>query len=257
MSVNGDASEQAVRLGLEGFEVTVKLIGSGAKNLLAMLYAMQKDKSQNQTRGKMKLVKMLRTGKPLKIFSISKEDLKIFSKESKTYGITYCALRDKNSKEENAMIDVIVKDEDASRINRIVEKFKLTTVDMGKVKTEITKAIENRDEKRQELGIPEKSKEQQLEEVLSDKPLQKEQNTNENFNVAKTEKSPLSKPSSMTSKMQEGVSKEVTKPSVKKELAELKIEAEKLDNQKSKEKTKTKAKTNKQKKSKTKTKSNR
>ena len=257
MSVNGDASEQAVRLGLEGFEVTVKLIGSGAKNLLAMLYAMQKDKSQNQTRGKMKLTKMLRTGKPLKIFSISKEDLKTFSKEAKTYGITYCALRDKNSKEENTMIDVIVKDEDASRINRIVEKFKLTTVDMGKVKTEITKAIENRDEKRQELGIPEKSKEQQLEEVLSDKPLQKEQNTNENFNVAKTEKSPLSKPSSMTSKMQEGVSKEVTKPSVKKELAELKIEAEKLDNQKSKEKTKTKAKTNKQKKSKTKTKSNR
>ena len=42
----------------------------------------------------------------------------------------------------------------------------------------------------------------------------------------------------MTSKMQEGVSKEVTKPSVKKELAELKIEAEKLDNQKNKEKTK-------------------
>lgn len=257
MSVNGDASEQAVRLGLEGFEVTVKLIGSGAKNLLAMLYAMQKDKSQNQTRGKMKLVKMLRTGKPLKIFSISKEDLKVFSKEAKTYGITYCALRDKNSKEENAMIDVIVKDEDASRINRIVEKFKLTTVDMGKVKAEITKAIENRDEKRQELGIPEKSKEQQLEEVLSDKPLQKEQNTNENFNVAKTEKSPLSKPSLMTSKMQEGVSKEATKPSVKKELAELKVEAEKLDNQKNKEKTNTKTKINKQKKSKTKIKSKR
>ena len=107
------------------------------------------------------------------------------------------------------------------------------------------------------MGVQEKSKEQQLEEVLSDKPLQKEQNTNENFNVAKTEKSPLSKPSSMTSKMQEGVSKEVTKPSVKKELAELKVEAEKLDNQKNKDKTKNKAKTNKQKKSKTKTKSNR
>ena len=257
MSVNGDASEQAVRLGLEGFEVTVKLIGSGAKNLLAMLYAMQKDKSQNQTRGKMKLVKMLRTGKPLKIFSISKEDLKIFSKESKTYGITYCALRDKNSKNTDAMIDVIVKEEDASRINRIVEKFKLTTVDTARMETEVTKSIEDRESQKKEMGVQEKSKEQQLEEVLSEKPLQKEQYTHENFNVAKTEKSPLSKPSLTTSKMQEGVSKEVRKPSVKKELAELKIEAEKLDNQKSKEKTKTKAKTNKQKKSKTKTKSNR
>ena len=254
MSVNGDASEQVVRLGLEGFEVTIKLIGSGAKNLLAMLYAMQKDKNKNQTRGRMKLTKMLQTGKPLKIFTISKDDLKTFSKEAKTYGITYCALRDKNSKNTDAMIDVIVKEEDASRINRIVEKFKLTTVDTARMETEVTKSIEDRESQKKEMGVQEKSKEQQLEEVLSEKPLQKEQNTHENFNVAKTEKSPLSKPSLTTSKMQEGVSKEVKKTSVKKELAELKIEADKLDTQKTKQKnnTKSKAKTNKQKKSKTK-----
>ena len=254
MSVNGDASEQVVRLGLEGFEVTIKLIGSGAKNLLAMLYAMQKDKNKNQTRGRMKLTKMLQTGKPLKIFTISKDDLKTFSKEAKTYGITYCALRDKNSKNTDAMIDVIVKEEDASRINRIVEKFKLTTVDTARMETEVTKSIEDRESQKKEMGVQEKSKEQQLEEVLSEKPLQKEQNTHENFNVAKTEKSPLSKPSLTTSKMQEGVSKEVTKPSVKKELAELKIEADKLDSQKTKQKnnTKSKAKTNKQKKIKSK-----
>ena len=254
MSVNGDASEQVVRLGLEGFEVTIKLIGSGAKNLLAMLYAMQKDKNKNQTRGRMKLTKMLQTGKPLKIFTISKDDLKTFSKEAKTYGITYCALRDKNSKNTDAMIDVIVKEEDASRINRIVEKFKLTTVDTARMETEVTKSIEDRESQKKEMGVQEKSKEQQLEEVLSEKPLQKEQYTHENFNVAKTEKSPLSKPSLTTSKMQEGVSKEVTKPSVKKELAELKIEADKLDSQKTKQKnnTKSKAKTNKQKKIKSK-----
>ena len=54
--------------------------------------------------------------------------------------------------------------------------------------------------------------------------------------------------------MQEGASKEVKKPSVKKELAELKIEADKLDSQKTKQKnnTKSKAKTNKQKKIKSK-----
>ena len=202
----------------------------------------------------MKLTKMLQTGKPLKIFTISKDDLKTFSKEAKTYGITYCALRDKNSKNTDAMIDVIVKEEDASRINRIVEKFKLTTVDTARMETEVTKSIEDRESQKKEMGVQEKSKEQQLEEVLSEKPLQKEQNTHENFNVAKTEKSPLSKPSLTTSKMQEGVSKEVKKPSVKKELAELKIEADKLDTQKTKQKnnTKSKAKTNKQKKSKSK-----
>ena len=54
--------------------------------------------------------------------------------------------------------------------------------------------------------------------------------------MAKTEKDPLSEPSSTTSKMQEGVSNGKKKPSVKKELAELKVEAKKLDEQKSKEK---------------------
>ena len=73
MSVNGDASEQVVRLSLEGFEVIAKLTGSGAKNLAAMLYTMMKDKNKNQTKGKMKLTRMLQTGKPLKIFTISKE----------------------------------------------------------------------------------------------------------------------------------------------------------------------------------------
>ena len=255
MSVNGDVSEQVVRLSLEGFEVLAKLTGSGAKNIAAMLYTIMKD--NKQTKGKTKLNKMIRVGKPLKIFTIKKEDLKIFAKESKNYGIQYCALMDRNNKELDGMVDIMVKEEDASRINRIVERFKLTTVDTAKIKTEVTKSIENRETQKKEKGVQEKSKEQQLEDVLAQKPIQKEQNTNENFNVAKTEKSPLSKPSLMTSKMQEGVSKEATKPSVKKELAELKVEAEKLDNQKNKDKTKNKAKTNKQKKSKTKTKSNR
>ena len=256
MSVNGDASEQVVRLSLEGFEVIAKLTGSGAKNIAAMLYTIMKDKNKNQTRGKMRLTRMLQAGKPLKIFTVSREDLKTFAREAKNYGITYCALKDKNSKQEDEMVDILVKDEDAARINRIVEKFKLTTVDTAKLETVTSKSIEDKETMRKELGIQEKSKEEQLAEVLADKPIQKEQNTQENFNVAKTE-NPLSKPSSKTSKMQEGVSKGANKPSVKKELAELKIEAEKLDNSKSKERSKTKGKSNKSKKTKSKTRLNR
>ena len=235
MSVNGDVSEQVVRLSLEGFEVLARLTGSGAKNVAAMIYTIMKDKKQ--TKGKTKLNNMLRAGKPLKIFTIKKEDLKTFSKESKNYGISYCALVDRNNKDLDGMVDVMVKEEDASRINRIVERFKLTTVDTARIETEVTKSIEDKEAQKKEKGVQEKSKEEQLEEVLAKKPMQKEQQTPENFNVAKTEKSPLSEPSSTTSKMQEGVSKGVKKPSVKKELAELKIEAKKLDELKTKEKT--------------------
>ncbi len=234
MSVNGDVSEQVVRLSLEGFEVLAKLTGSGAKNVAAMIYTIMKDK--NQTKGKTKLNNMLRAGKPLKIFTIKKEDLKTFAKEAKNYGISYCALVDKNNKELDGMVDIMVKEEDASRINRIVERFKLTTVDTTRIETEVTKSIENREAQKKEKGVQEKSKEEQLEDILAQKPIQKEQISQENFQVAKTEKSPLSEPSLTTSKMQEGVSKGIKKPSVKKELAELKVEAKKLDELKTKEK---------------------
>lgn len=43
------------------------------------------------------------------------------------------------------MVDVMVKDEDASRINRIVERFKLTTTDTARMDTVITKSIEDRE----------------------------------------------------------------------------------------------------------------
>lgn len=68
MSVNGDVSEQVVRLSLDGFEVLARLTGSGAKNVAAMIYTMLKD--TNQTKGKIKLNNMLKTGKNLKIFTI-------------------------------------------------------------------------------------------------------------------------------------------------------------------------------------------
>ena len=77
MSVSGDASEQVVRLSLEGFEVLAKLTGSGAKNVAAMLYTIMKDKKQ--TKGKTRLNNMLKAGKPLKIFSIKNEDLETFN----------------------------------------------------------------------------------------------------------------------------------------------------------------------------------
>lgn len=236
MSVNGDVSEQVVRLSLEGFEVLARLTGSGAKNIAAMLYTIMKD-NKKQTKGKSKLDDMLKSGKPLKIFTIKKEDLKKFSDLSKDYGISYCALMNRKHRNTDGMIDIMVKEEDAGRINRIVQKFKLTTVDTTKIQTEVKEAIENREAQKKEKGFQEKSKEEQLNDVLAEKPLQKEQISQENFNVAKIEKSPLSEPSSKTTKMQEGVSKGIEKPSVKKELAELKIEAKKLDELKTKDKT--------------------
>ena len=93
MSVSGDSAEQVVRLTLEGFEVIAKLSGSGAKNLAAMLYTIFKDNSQKNTKGKTRLMNLLKSGKPLKIFTIQEDDLRTFSEQAKNYGIAFHALR--------------------------------------------------------------------------------------------------------------------------------------------------------------------
>ena len=228
MSVSGDSAEQVVRLSLEGFEVIARLTGSGAKNIAAMLYTIMKD--QKQTKGKTKLNNMIKSGKALKIFSIKKEDLKMFQKNADSYGILYSALIDKKNKNLDGMVDIMVRDEDAPRINRIVERFKLTTIDTAKVQTVVQKAIEERKESQnpKDKGVQEKSKEELLEEVLSQKPIQKENVQPENFNYAMTVKNPQSEHSSKTLIKTEGVSKPLNKKkSVRKELAEIKEEVRK------------------------------
>ncbi len=52
---------------------------------------------------------MIRTGKPLKIFTVSKDDLKTFAREAKNYGISYCALIHGKNKDIDGMVDVMVK----------------------------------------------------------------------------------------------------------------------------------------------------
>ena len=75
MNTSGDAAESVVRMSLQGTEVALKLTGSAAKNIAALLYAIYKDKKQ--TKGKTTLTNMLKSGKELKVFTVKKDDLKI------------------------------------------------------------------------------------------------------------------------------------------------------------------------------------
>ena len=86
---SSDSAEEAVRLILQGTEVAFRVAGIGAKNMAVIIYTIMKE--QKQTKGKTRLTNMLKTGKPLKIFTIRAEDLKKFSQEAKKYGVLYCA----------------------------------------------------------------------------------------------------------------------------------------------------------------------
>ena len=133
MNTGADAADQIVKMSLEGVEVAAKITGAGAKELAVLLCALLKD--QSQTSGKARLGNMLRSGKELKVFAVKTEDLKKFCEAAKQYGVLYCVLKDKNATD--GLTDIMVRAEDASKINRIFERFQLATVDVGQIQQEL------------------------------------------------------------------------------------------------------------------------
>ena len=221
MNTGGDAAEQIVRMSLEGFEVAAKITGAGAKNIAVLLYTILKE--EKKTKGKARLTNMLRSGKELKVFTVKRGDLQKFTQEAKRYGVLYCVLADRKNKDPNAEVDVIARAEDASKISRIVERFDLASVDTATIVNEVEKSKDGKpDIPEPDMGVQEKAEKDKLLDALMGKPTQKEE-TAPNPSVAKTEKSPLSEPSSeKPSKSAEGATMTKEKPSVKEELRKIK-----------------------------------
>ena len=200
MNTGGEAAEQIVKMSLEGVEVAAKISGAGAKNITILLYSILKE--EQKTKGKARLTNMLRSGKELKVFTVKNGDLKRFTQEAKKYGVLYCVLADRGNKDPNAEVDVIARAEDATKINRIVERFHLASVDTASI---VTKAEESREVKDTAISQPEtgedtqeKEEKDKLLDALMGKPGQKEEKS-PNPIKAETEKSPLSEPTSEVS----------------------------------------------------------
>ena len=166
---------------------------------------------------------MLRSGKELKVFTVRNSDLKKFTQEAKKYGVLYCVLADRKNKGPNAEVDVIARAEDASKISRIAERFSLASVDTASIVTTAEKSRDAKDgQPEPEITTPEKAEKDKLMDALMGKPMQKEENA-PNPSVAKTEKSPLSEPTSeQPKKSAEGATMTKEKPSVKEELRKIK-----------------------------------
>ena len=257
MSYSGDAAEQVVRLSLETGEVAVKLAGEGAKQLAILLYAILRE--QKKTKGKTRLTNMLRSGKELKVFAVKVSDLQLFCREAKKYGVLYCVLKDRDATD--GLTDIMVRAEDASKINRIIERFGLATVDMAEVRREIEQSRQEQKndapeapaaaepmteqevddlldamlspapEQEGELPVPERTAPEQdnddfLEAVLGVSPTREEGQT-ENPTEGRIEKSRQSEP---TSKPKEPTAPGTSEPqersrrSVRQELNDIKAE---------------------------------
>lgn len=226
MNQSGEAAESIIRMSLDGMKFAVSVGGAGAKNIIALLYTILKD--NKKIKGKTSLKKMIKSERSLKVFTLKKGDLKAFKELSKQYGVLFCALSDRKNKALDGMVDIIVRSEDAPKINRIVERFKLSTV-------EEKATIKSKPEK--EKQKKRNSKEEQLVDEVILSSTEKDM-VNPNPNVMTTE-SPQSDRSSKSKDFSEGSSK----PSVRKRLRDIKMElSRKIEMDRSKEKTHIKSK---------------
>lgn len=213
---SSDSAEEVVRISLEGMEVALKIAGAGAKNIAVMVYTIMKDKQQ--TKGKTRLTNMLKTGKPLKIFTIRAEDLKKFSQEAKKYGVLYCALAAKKNSKIDGMVDIMVREEDASKMNRIAERFNFR--DVASIKRELEQE-KNKVTSAKVEEVVKSEEDQFIDDIMPKEDLQQEIPSNDTKETE--EKNPLEISSNIkVEDKTENTKKE--KKSVKKELKEIEKE---------------------------------
>ena len=218
MNTGGEAADQVIRMSLNGMEVAAKISGKAAIEVANMLYAIMKD--QKKTKGKTRLENLISTGKPLTVFTLKNDDLASFQKEAKKYGILYYAIRNQKA-DSDGMVDIMVKTEDAPRLNRIVERFKLSDVSQAaQVKTDIERSLEQKKRSKTEKEHPLKSKVQIIKDKKEVSPIKQEDNSL-NPKLARTTKS---RPSEPIFDPAMGTSDKPIKPSVRAELNQIKAE---------------------------------
>ena len=257
MNTSGEAADQVMRMMLNGTEVLIKLTGTGAKNAAVLLYSIARE--QKKTKGSARLESMLRSGKPLKVYTFKADDLPKFKEVAKQYGILYTILKEKDKTD--GVFDVMVRAEDESKIARITERFNLAQVDVATLRAEIVKEQEEKKESDQEAQNPpeaehpEKDASEKLADEMLAKPIQREEPTVENPTAARTDKNPKDAPEDLSERSSDNVNpksnrsmtqegKADRKPSVKKKIEDIKKEREdkKKDAPKAPDKSKSKGK---------------
>jgi len=204
----GDAAEQIIRMSLMGMEYSFRITGAAAKNIAAFLFAALSGAKSNDCQklsGKEHLHTMLRSGKEVKVFKIRNENLKTFYQRAKLYGVVYTLVRNKKGD----WSDLMVKAEDASKINRIMEEIEL--VPSGQLSS--AEIIDNGELKIENEGVASGEKNHSPLSTVNSQ-------LKENPSPARTKKKPLSEPSYARRSRYERASSE-PRPSVRQDLKEI------------------------------------
>lgn len=116
---------EVIRLTMDGMQLMLRLSGTLTKELMEFFAALQK-KEGIKTSGKQNLKKLLASGSELKVFTIKGTDkFKVFAKEAKEWGVVYSVIKRTEADRNSEIYEVLIKAEDAAKLNRMIEKFGL------------------------------------------------------------------------------------------------------------------------------------
>ncbi len=260
MNLGGEAADQVVRYSLEGLDHGLRLSGTMAKNLAVFFAAVLK--SNQKSYGKICMARMLRENRPLKFFTVPSNRLHEFAKEGKKRGLPYVIIRDRKNPEQ---CELMVFADDAAKVNRVMDKMNLDFLksenglavqEVGGSAPELhpegdaqklaglEQAGQAVPSKSETVGLPEGEVQFELSGREEDFNFGGLAGDMENFTQAQGERS-LSVPSSRSRDISSAPEKGSEKPSVRKELEQIKKEkqeAGKKQNQRKKNRSGRKAK---------------
>lgn len=120
MNFGGEAADQVVRYSLEGIDHGLRLSGTMAKNLAVFLAAVMRNNQKSY--GKISMSRMLRENRPLKFFTIPSNRIHEFAKEGKKRGLSYVVIRDRKNPK---LCELMVFADDAAKVNRVMDQMSL------------------------------------------------------------------------------------------------------------------------------------
>lgn len=239
MNLGSDAADQVVKYSMEGLETGGKLAlegadkllrisGRGAQHLAAFFYAVLTD--NKKSRGRTRVVRMVKDGRNLKFFTVPKDRLKEFCEEGKKRGLLYVVIKDKR---DPVKCEIMVYADDAAKVNRVMDKMNLdfTAAQSGQLAHETTEEMTLQEpDKLENIQMPEG--EVSFEIFDSEQDFNFDTAEPGNFTQAQEaeEKNP-SAPSLRSSDISTEQGK-TEKPSVREELQEIKEEHKQKEEQK-------------------------
>lgn len=166
--MHGDAADEMVRMVLNGTEVAIKLTGSAAKNLAALLVAWSKN--EKKVYGKTTMMKLLKSGEPLQVLSMTKEQYSKFKGMAKKK-VLYAPFL--NKKRGDNKLDVVISEKSLPMVNHILKKIGYGEV--AKTQSEVEETKKKDTPSRQNSNAAEVKSEAQQDIRSKEKPIQQPQ----------------------------------------------------------------------------------